>query len=299
MNQPQVIAEVIAGILLGPTAFGRIPNFTHSIFPKESIPFLNLVSTIGLVLFLFVVGLEVDIGVVKKNGRNSAIISLVGMVLPFGLGAAVAVPVYANFVDSEKVSFGNFLLFLGVCLAITAFPVLCRILTACNLLDTKVGVIVLAAGVGNDVVGWALLALTLALVSGGQGVTAVYILLTAAAWSIVLLWPIRKGYVYLCRRSGSIENGPTPMIMTVTLLIVFGSAFMTSIIGVHPIFGGFLAGLIIPHEGGFAIAITERIEDLVSMLFLPIVSLSRVFHAPWLTSTVLCAFWSADQPCRA
>lgn len=273
MNQPKVIAEVIAGIILGPTAMGRIPGFRDSIFPKPSITYLNLVSTIGLILFLFVVGLEVDIAVAKRNGRNSAIISFAGIALPFAISSGIAVPVYDNYVDKDKVSFGHFLLFICVAMSITAFPVLCRILTATKLLDTKVGVIVLSAGVGNDVIGWVLLALTLALSGpgGGNGVSSVYILLAAVGWSILLLWPIRKGFYWAVKRSGSLETGhPTPGIMTLTLMIVFVSAFMTGIIGVHPIFGGFIAGLIIPHEGGFAIGITERIEDLVTMLFLPI-----------------------------
>ncbi|ORX39289.1 putative potassium:hydrogen antiporter [Kockovaella imperatae] len=242
IKQPRVIAEVIGGVILGPTVFGRIPNFSRRIFPHDSLPFLNLVSTIGLILFLFLVGLEVDVSVMKKNGRNSAIISAAGMLLPFGLGAAVAVPVYHNFVDPST-TFGHFLLFVGVAMAITAFPVLCRILTSTKLLDTKVGVIVLAAGVGNDVVGWAL----------------------------ILLFPIKWGFRWMARKSGSIDQGsPTPFMMVLTLLVVFSSAFVTDIIGVHPIFGGFIAGLIIPHEGGFAIALVEKIDDLVSMLFLPI-----------------------------
>jgi Kef-type K+ transport system membrane component KefB len=273
MNQPKVIAEVIAGILLGPTVAGRIPGFTTHIFPPASIPYLNLVANIGLVLFLFLVGLEVDVGIMKKNARQSALISIVGLVLPFGLGAALAVGLYKEFVNAEVVTFGHFILFTGVAISITAFPVLCRILTSCKLLETRVGVIVLAAGVGNDVVGWVLLALTVALVSAGNGVSAVYILLCAIGWTIVLLWPIKKGFLWLARRTGSIDNGPTPMMMILTLLIVFTSAFFTGIIGVHPIFGAFLAGLIIPHEGGFAIALVEKIDDLVSMLFLPIVSI--------------------------
>ncbi|WWD21177.1 hypothetical protein CI109_105661 [Kwoniella shandongensis] len=270
VRQPKVIAEVVGGIILGPTVMGRIPGFTQHIFPQPSLTYLNLVSTIGLILFLFLVGLEVDVGVMKKNGRASLAISAAGMILPFGLGAAVAVPVYHNFVETEKVSFGHFLLFVGVAMAITAFPVLCRILTSTKLLDTRVGVMVLAAGVGNDVVGWVLLALTLALVNAKSGVTAVYVLLCAVGWSIVLLWPIKKGFLYLARRTGSIDHGPTPFMMMLTLVIVFTSAFVTGIIGVHPIFGGFIAGLIIPHEGGFAIALVEKIDDLVTMLFLPI-----------------------------
>ncbi|KAK8844163.1 hypothetical protein IAR55_006957 [Kwoniella newhampshirensis] len=270
IKQPKVIAEVVGGIILGPTVMGRIPRFTQHIFPQPSLTYLNLVSNIGLILFLFLVGLEVDVGVMRKNGRAAAAVSAAGMILPFGLGAAVAVPVYHNFVETDKVSFGHFLLFVGVAMAITAFPVLCRILTSTKLLDTRVGVMVLAAGVGNDVVGWVLLALTLALVNARSGATAVYVLLCAVGWSIVLLWPIKKAFLWLARRSGSIDHGPTPGMMVLTLVIVFTSAFVTGIIGVHPIFGGFIAGLIIPHEGGFAIALVEKIDDLVTMLFLPI-----------------------------
>jgi len=270
---------------------GRIPNFSNSIFPTQSLPYLNLIATIGLILFLFLVALEVDISVMKRNGRASVAVSAAGMILPFGLGVAVAVPVYNNFVDHKKTSFGHFLLFVGVAMSITAFPVLCRILVSTKLLDTRVGVMVLAAGVGNDVVGWVLLALTLALVNAKAGVTAVYVLLCAVGWTILLLWPIKKGFVWLVRRSGSLENGPTPGIMVLTFLIVFASAFVTGIIGrsrydkhsfslmslgVHPIFGGFAAGLIIPHEGGFAIALVEKIDDIVTLLFLPIASRHRI-----------------------
>lgn len=212
---------------------GRIPGFSATLFNPSSLPYLSVVSNIGLILFLFLVGLEVDVGVIKKEGRKAGLISAGGMILPFGFGAAIAVGLYKDFVDQEKVSFGHFLLFVGVAMSITAFPVLCRILVSTKLLDTTVGVVVLAAGVGNDVVGWVLLALTLALVNASSGVTAVYVLLCAVAWSILLLWPIRKGFVYLARRTGSIDHGPTPFMMMVTLLIVFTSAFITDIIGTY------------------------------------------------------------------
>jgi len=231
IKQPKVIAEVIGGIILGPTVFGRIPGFSATVFPKASLPFLNLISTIGLILFLFLVGLEVDVSVIKKNGRNAALISAAGMIIPFALGTAVAVPVYHNFVDGEKTTFGHFLLFVGVAMSITAFPVLCRILVSCKLLDTKVGLIVLAAGVGNDVVGWVLLALTLALVNSGSGVTAVYVLLCAIGWATLLLWPIKKAFIWMARRTGSIDHGPTPGMMVITLVLVFTSAFVTDVIG--------------------------------------------------------------------
>ncbi|KAG8758510.1 K(+)/H(+) antiporter, partial [Ceratobasidium sp. 428] len=271
IKQPRVIAEVIAGIILGPTVMGRIPNFSKSVFPTESLPYLSLVATIGLVLFMFVIALELDVSVVKKNAKASFAISAAGMLLPFGVGVGVAVPIYREFIDPTKASFGHFLLFVGVAISITAFPVLCRILTELRLLDTDVGVTVLAAGVGNDVVGWILLALTVALVNASTGLTALYILLVTVAWTIFLLLPVKWGFRWLARYTGCLESGqPNPLMMTATLLLVFVSAFFTDVVGVHAIFGGFIAGLVIPRDNGFAIALLEKIEDLVTILFLPL-----------------------------
>ncbi|EJU06552.1 hypothetical protein DACRYDRAFT_92500 [Dacryopinax primogenitus] len=270
IRQPRVISEVIGGILLGPTAMGRINGFTNNIFPAQSVYYLNLTANIGLVLFLFVVGMEVDTRIIRRNGRASLAISAVGMVLPFGLGAAVSVPMYALYINESIVSFGNYLLFAGVAMSITAFPVLCRILTECKLLPTAVGTVTLAAGVGNDIVGWILLALTVALVNATTGVMAVYILLCTVGWALVLLFPIKWGLNWLARKTGSFESGPTPFMMTLVLLLVFASAFFTDVIGVHAIFGGFLAGIAMPHEGGFRTALVEKFEDLVTLLFIPI-----------------------------
>ncbi|KAG9104268.1 K(+)/H(+) antiporter [Ceratobasidium sp. 370] len=271
IKQPRVIAEVIGGVILGPTVMGRIPKFSQSIFPPESLPYLSLVATIGLVLFMFVIALELDVSVVRKNAKASLAISVAGMLLPFSVGVGIAVPIYHEFVDPTKASFGHFLLFVGVAISITAFPVLCRILTELRLLDTDVGVTVLSAGVGNDVVGWILLALAVALVNASTGLTALWILLTCVGWAIFLLLPVKWGFRWLAHRTGCLESGqPNPLMMTVTLLLVFTSAFFTDVIGVHAIFGGFLAGLVIPRDNGFAISLLEKIEDLVSILFLPL-----------------------------
>ncbi|KAI0082517.1 hypothetical protein K474DRAFT_1633757 [Panus rudis PR-1116 ss-1] len=270
IRQPRVIAEVIGGVILGPSIMGRIPNFTATVFPPNSIPMLNLTSTIGLVLFLFLVGLEIDVRLVKRNVKASMVISAAGLIIPLGLGAALAVPLYHEFINPD-VNYGYFVLFTAVAVGITAFPVLCRILTELKLLDTTVGVVVLSAGVGNDVVGWVLLALTVALVNAGSGLTALWVLLTAIGYVIFLLLPVRWAFRWFARQTGSLEKGtPTALTMTATLVLVFISAFFTDIIGVHAIFGGFLAGLIIPHENGFAISLVEKLEDLVSLLFLPL-----------------------------
>ncbi|KAI9830221.1 MAG: K(+)/H(+) antiporter [Phylliscum demangeonii] len=273
LRQPRVIAEVIGGILLGPSVMGRIPGFTAAIFPAASMPSLNLVANLGLVLFLFLVGLEADLRLLLSNWRVALGVGAAGMIIPFGLGCAIAYGLYHEFAGEPgtvHVGFGVFMLFIGVAMAITAFPVLCRILTELKLLGTPVGVIVLSAGVGNDVTGWILLALCVALVNAGSGITALYVFLTCLGWVLFLALIVRPLFLKLLHRTGSIQNGPSESIIALTLLMVLTSAWFTGVIGVHPIFGGFLVGLICPHEAGFAIKITEKIEDLVTVLFLPL-----------------------------
>jgi hypothetical protein len=148
--------------------------------------------------------------------------------------------------------------------------VLCRILTELKLLSTPVGIIVLSAGVGNDVVGWILLALCVALVNAGSGLTALYVLLTCVAFALFLTFAVRPAFLWILRRENALTEGPSQGIIVLTLMIALGSSFFTGVIGVHAIFGAFMAGLICPHEGGFAIKVTEKIEDLISALFLPL-----------------------------
>jgi Kef-type K+ transport system membrane component KefB len=131
-------------------------------------------------------------------------------------------------------------------------------------------VIVLSAGVGNDVVGWILLALCVALVNAGSGLVALWVLLIAIAYILFLSLAIRPVFLWYLRRAGALEKGPSQSVVAVTLLLVLASAFFTQVIGIHAIFGGFVVGLICPHEGGFAIKLTEKIEDLITTLFLPL-----------------------------
>lgn len=268
---------------------GRIPNFTNTIFPPNSTHLLTLTSTIGIVFYLFIVAIELDVSVAKRNAKASLAISVSGLIIPLGLGAAVAIPIYNNFVESS-VHHGYFILFVAVAVGITAFPVLCRILTETRLLDTTVGVLVLSAGIGNDVTGWVLLALTVALVNASSGITAFYVLLTGAGYTLFLLLPGRWAFRWLARKTGCLEKGePTAFVMTIILVLVLISAFFTDIIGIHPIFGqssiviprlmilnvisfssgGFLAGLVIPKDNGFAISVVEKLEDFIGLLLIP------------------------------
>jgi Kef-type K+ transport system membrane component KefB len=208
-----------------------------------------------------------------SNWRVALSVGLAGMLLPFGLGCAIAYGMYNDFRGDAgivPISFPVYMLFIGTALSITAFPVLCRILTELNLLGTPVGVTVLAAGVGNDVVGWVLLALCVALVNNGSGLAALYVVLCAIGWALFLIFAIRPCLLWLLRRTGSIQNGPTQGMVSLIVLLTLFSAWFTGIIGVHPIFGGFLVGLICPHDRGFTVKLTEKIEDLVTVLFLPL-----------------------------
>ncbi|KXT09914.1 hypothetical protein AC579_7989 [Pseudocercospora musae] len=273
IRQPRVIAEVIGGILLGPSVMGRIPGFTGAIFPTPSIPNLNNAANLGLILFLFMVGLEIDMRYFFSNWRVALSVGAVGMILPFGLGCAIAWGLYNEFKDEPNIvsiNFGTFMLFIGIAMAITAFPVLCRILTELKLLHTSVGIITLAAGVSNDVVGWILLALCVALVNAGSGLTALWVVLTCVGYALFLFVAVRPVFLWYLRRNRAIQDGPSQSVIVVTLLVMLASAFFTGVIGVHAIFGAFMAGLICPHEGGFAIKMTEKIEDLVGALFLPL-----------------------------
>jgi Kef-type K+ transport system membrane component KefB len=167
--------------------------------------------------------------------------------------------------------------------------VLCRILTELKLLGTNVGIIVLSAGVGNDVtgkctsssyidpfevsdrrLGWILLALCVALVNAGSGLTALWVLFVCAGYAAFLVFVFRPGFIWVLNRTRSLQDGPSQGIIALTLLCALTSAFFTGVIGVHPIFGAFLIGIICPHEGGFAIKVAEKVEDLISALFLPL-----------------------------
>ncbi|KAJ3000414.1 K(+)/H(+) antiporter [Globomyces sp. JEL0801] len=266
LNQPSVIAEVVGGIALGPTGLSRLPWFKETFFPKDSLPKLKVVAEVALILYLFLVGMELDPVKIKNDFKKSAFISIAGILVPFATGLAVSKLIYDTYIE-PSVPLGSFLIFCGVAMSITAFPVLARILTERKLLSTSVGQSTLAAAATDDAVAWSLLVLVVALINNpDHALNAVWVFLIVAAYAIFLFVVIRPFFVYLIN-SSSAEHGASQS----TVFIVFGVMLIfTGAAGVHTIFGAFLTGLIIPHDRGFAIAITEKLEDMVSILFLPL-----------------------------
>lgn len=271
IRQPRVIAEVIAGILLGPTVMGRIPNFTTTCFPTASIPGLTLVANLGVILFLFIVGLEVDVAFIRKNLRIALTVGVINMAIPFGFGCLIAIGLYDQYGHGDtQVKFTTYMVFVAVAMCITAFPVLARILTELRLLRERVGTVVLAAGITNDVVGWMLLALSVTLANAGSGITTLYILLVTLGWGLFVIFPCRWFLVRVILRRDLKSGTLSRFGILIILIMVFISSFFTDIIGVHPIFGAFLVGLIVPRDHGFVIEITHKIEDLVHIVLIPI-----------------------------
>lgn len=237
MRQPRAVAELLGGIILGPTIMGRIPGFSQTIFPTESIPILNLCATIGLTFFLFFAGLELDIALMRRHLKAALVVSAAGLLVPFGFGFLLAFALYREFMDPST-DFSLFGLFVAIAVCITAIPIVVRMLTELGLFDTGLGVVVIGAGMGNDIVGWILLALAVALTNASNGLVVLYMVLTAIAYVIVFLYPVRWLFMWLARWTGSLETGkPSPTMMIATLVMLFVSAFFTDIIGLHAIFG--------------------------------------------------------------
>jgi Kef-type K+ transport system membrane component KefB len=273
VRQPRVIAEVITGVVLGPSALGLIPGFTETMFPPESMPILKAFADMGLIFFMFLIGIELDPSMLKSNFKNSIIISLCGLVLPFALSVPLSYLMFSTLMPPDSgVSFTSFLLFIGVAMSITAFPILARILSDQKLLHTTVGTTSISAAACGDAVSWILLALTIAIVSAGSPLIALYVALTGAAFAIFMLWPIRilfaklVGFIHSKRGGEEIDT----FLVFVAFTLTLAAAWITEAIGIHAIFGAFLAGLATPHANGFSIKLTEKLEDFITILLVPL-----------------------------
>ena len=267
MGQPVVIAEIIAGIALGPSLLGLLaPGLMTSLFPQSSMNVLGTVAQLGLVFFMFLVGLEFDPRQLEGRMRAAVAISGAGIVVPLTAGIAVAMVLPAS-LTLPGVPLHSFALFVGVAMSVTAFPVLARILTERHLVKTPVGAMALAAAAVDDVAAWSLLALVAGIASasgmGGAVVTVGWTLVYAA----VVWFLVRPLLHRLGPRQG---NEVSVELMTVAVLLVVVSAYITEKIGIHALFGGFLMGAAMPRRGGLSSALAEKMEDFVTIVLLPL-----------------------------
>jgi Kef-type K+ transport system membrane component KefB len=270
IHQPQVIGEMVAGILIGPSVFGLLaPHASLALFPPNSLGFLNAVSQIGIVSFMFVVGLELNPQLMKGRGHTAVLTSHASIVLPFFLGSLLALYLYPRLSD-ESVTFTSFALFLGIAMSITAFPVLARILRERNLLGHPVGAIAIACAAVDDVSAWCILAVVIIIARSGATSTPIWMTIGGTvAYALIMWFAVRPGVRWI-EKVYRDRGKMTQNLLALILLIVFASAWVTEWLGIHALFGAFLAGAIMPKERTFVHALTERLEDLVVVLLLPL-----------------------------
>jgi Kef-type K+ transport system membrane component KefB/nucleotide-binding universal stress UspA family protein len=269
LGQPMVIAEITAGILLGPSLLGWLaPGTYQAIFPADSLELLSLVSQLGLIFFMFLVGLELEPGLLRGRGHASVVISHTSIVVPFGLGMLLALYLRPRLSDAS-VSFLAFSLFLGAAMSITAFPVLARILTERRLLRTRVGALTIACAAVDDVTAWCILAFVVAAARATGLGGAVQTTALALAYIGAMIFVVRPFLVRIAARIATPE-GLTQNHVAVTILLLLASSWATELIGIHALFGAFLFGAILPKDGGFARSLAEKLEDLVLVVLLPL-----------------------------
>jgi len=269
LGQPLVIAEVLAGIVLGPSVLGAIwPGTMAVLFPAASLGALRMLSQVGLVLFMFMVGLELDPKLMAGRARASVLISHVSILLPFALGVGAAFALHGSHL-SPGVPFVSFALFLGVAMSVTAFPVLARILGERQLIGSRVGAIALACAAVDDVTAWCLLALVVA-VTRAQGLadglqTALFALLFILVMVFVLRPVLERVLVRRLERRGLDST-----LVSFVLLMMLACSAATEQIGIHALFGAFLFGAILPKQRALSARFAEKLETVSVVLLLPL-----------------------------
>ncbi|HET9704882.1 MAG TPA: cation:proton antiporter [Vicinamibacterales bacterium] len=267
LNQPAVIGEVVGGILLGPSLLGRVaPGLAASLIPADAAPFLNVLAQLGVILYMFLVGLELDLRVLRARVSTTLAISQTSIAVPFLLGSALAYALYGSLAPSG-VPFSSFLLFLGVSMSITAFPVLARILEDRGLQRTPMGTLALTCAAINDAMAWCLLALVVGVMQDTPLAAARTVGLTFVFIAVMLT----GGRLIIGRAVARLDASPRigEQSLALVLVAVLLSAVATEFIGIHAIFGAFLLGAIVPHESRIGHLVREKIEDVVRVLFLP------------------------------
>jgi Kef-type K+ transport system membrane component KefB len=269
LEQPPVMGEIVAGLLLGPSALGAIsPDAAAFLLPAEVAPYLGIVAKIGVVLFMFLVGLELDARLLRGSSHATMAISHASIVAPFFFGSVLALALYPRY-GNAGVSFTTFSLFVGVSMSVTAFPVLARILSDRRIQHTPLGVTAIACAAVDDVTAWCLLALVSGVATAqldGTLVTLVSVLVYLAGMLLVA----RPLLAALASREEK-KTGPVSLdVLAIVFAALLLSAVATEAMGIHALFGAFLVGALLPHEGRLATEVRHRMEDVVVVLLLPV-----------------------------
>jgi len=269
IGQPTVIGEIIAGVVLGPSVIGHFfPQVYSTLFPVASLGNLQFISQIGLILFMFMVGMELDLKVVKKNAGDAFVISQVSIIVPFALGLGLAYTIYTEFAPSG-VPFTSFGLFIGIAMSITAFPVLARVVQERGLHKTHLGSVVITCAAVDDITAWCLLAAVIAIVKAGSFASSIYVIALAILYVIVMIKVVRPFLKRVGDLHASRENLSKP-IVAIFFLVLLLSSYATELIGIHALFGAFMAGTMMPDNEKFRNIFIEKIEDIALVLLLPL-----------------------------
>ncbi|MGJ5628650.1 cation:proton antiporter [Nostoc sp. CALU 1950] len=269
IKQPLVIGEIVAGIMLGPSLFGLVaPHVAVTLFPPETFPFLNVLSQVGLIFFMFLIGLELNPKYLNSQLKVAVFTSHVSILVPFSLGTFLAVLLYP-LVASASVSFTAFALFLGAVMSITAFPVLARIITENNLQGTRLGTLALSCAAVDDVTAWCLLAVAIAVARTGDFAGAIPTIIASIVYVVLMLtlgrWFL-QGLVKHYLRAGRLSQ----LLIAGIYMGVVASALITELIGIHLIFGAFLLGAAMPKNEDLVRELAVKTEDFVLIFLLPI-----------------------------
>jgi len=265
LGQPPVIGEVVAGILLGPSLLGRIaPDAYLFILPPEIAPFLGVLAQLGVIIYMFLVGLELNPDQLRGQVHATVAISHASIVLPFILGSALALYLYPILAPAG-VPFTHFALFLGIAMSITAFPVLARILSDQGMATSRLGVLALTCAAVDDATAWCLLAFVVGVVNatGGNALTVAILTLAFIAAMFLAVRPLFRRLV-----ASPAGTRPTRGAIAIALIAMLVSALATEVIGIHAIFGAFLLGAVIPHDSALARSLRQS-GELVIVLLLP------------------------------
>jgi Kef-type K+ transport system membrane component KefB len=266
IGQPAVVGEMFAGILLGPSLFGLLfPAGYEFVFPSSSLPALKLLSQIGICLFMFAVGMDLDLGQVRDHARTAIVVSHASILFPFFLGVAISLALFRT-LAGPSTSFVSFALFMGISMSITAFPVLARILQERGLTATPLGATALTCAAVDDVTAWSLLAIVVALVRSEGFLSAAGPLALAGLFVLFMLAFVRPRLGGWLRAEGSPGKGRIAGVLAIT----FTSALTTELIGIHSLFGAFLAGVIMPADKEFRETLRHRIETFSSIFLVPL-----------------------------